>query len=130
MISHLLFADDSFLFFRANDNETTTVKRILQTYEEASGQEINYSKSEVYFSRNVGDTIQHSLVAALGVCVALGTGKYLGLPSMVGRGKKAIFSFIKDCLWKKINAWNAKNLSMAGREVMINQWLKQFHHIA
>lgn len=57
MISHLLFADDSFLFFRANDNETTTVKRILQTYEEASGQEINYSKSEVYFSRNVGDTI-------------------------------------------------------------------------
>lgn len=54
----------------------------------------------------------------LGVSIALGTGKY-GLPSMIGRGKKAMFSFLKDRLWRKINSWSAKNLSMAGKEVLI-----------
>lgn len=31
-ISHLLFADDSFLFFRANNLETKAVKSILDEY--------------------------------------------------------------------------------------------------
>jgi hypothetical protein len=30
----------------------------------------------------------------------MGEGNYLGLSSMVGRGKKSIFSFIKERLWK------------------------------
>lgn len=119
MVSHLLFADDSFLFFRANEGETRAMKDILRIYEEASGQEVNFAKSEVFFSRNVQGPTRDSNAAAFGVSVALGTGRYLGLPSMVGQGKKAMFSFIKDRLWRKINAWNAKNLSMARREVLI-----------
>lgn len=119
MISHLLFANDSFLFFRANERETHTLKSILHTYGEATGQKINFLKSEVCFSRNVGEDVENSIATDLVVTIALGTGKYLGLPSIVGRGKKAMFSFIKCWLWKKINSWNAKNLSMAGKEVLI-----------
>jgi len=35
----------------------------------------------------------------------MGTRKYLGLPSMIGRDKRSVFSFIKDRIWKRINVW-------------------------
>jgi len=47
---------------------------------------------------------QEDLSRILGVKLVLGTGKYLGLPSMIGRSKTATFSFIKDRIWKKINS--------------------------
>ena len=45
--------------------------------------------------------------------------KYLGLPSLVGRGKKASFSYIKERVWRKLQGWEGKLLSQAGREVLI-----------
>lgn len=53
IISRLLFADDCFLFFKATKQETQVMKNILRTYEEASGQMINYRKLEVFFSKNI-----------------------------------------------------------------------------
>ncbi|PNX59959.1 ribonuclease H [Trifolium pratense] len=38
---------------------------------------------------------------------------------MIGRSKKAIFSYIKDRIWKKMNSWRGITLSKAGKEVMI-----------
>lgn len=37
IISHLLFADDCYLFFKATEAETCTIKCILNRYEEISG---------------------------------------------------------------------------------------------
>lgn len=45
VISHLLFADDSIVFARANAQEAGCVVDILQTFERASGQKINLEKS-------------------------------------------------------------------------------------
>lgn len=36
-ISHLLFADDSFFFFQAKEEECTVIRNILSIYEAASG---------------------------------------------------------------------------------------------
>jgi ribonuclease HI len=124
IISHLLFADDCFLFFRANNHEATVMKNILTTYEAASGQAVNFQKSEIFCSRNVVQADQHIISSTLGVQTVLGTSKYLGLPSLIGRSKKSIFNFIKDRIWKKINAWNSKCLSKAGREVLIKSVLQ------
>ncbi|MCI66500.1 hypothetical protein A2U01_0087758, partial [Trifolium medium] len=32
----------------------------------------------------------------MGVTEVIGTGKYLGMPSMIGRNKKAVFGHLKD----------------------------------
>jgi len=45
--------------------------------------------------------------------------KYLGLPALVERYKKADFNYIKERVWKKMQVWNEKLLSQAGREVLI-----------
>lgn len=119
IISHLLFADDSFLFFRAKDGEAQALKNILTTYAEASGQQINLQKSEIYFSKNVSEQVRMSLINILEASESLGTGKYLGLPSMIGRSKKSIFNYIKERIWRKISSWSSKMLSQAGREILI-----------
>jgi ribonuclease HI len=124
VVSHLLFADDCFLFCRASVAEATQLLTILRTYADASGQQINLSKSEVFISRNLSVAAQEDLASVLGVTHVLGTGTYLGLPSMIGRSKKAIFSFIKDRIWKKINSWRGRALSKAGKEVMIKSVLQ------
>jgi hypothetical protein len=97
---------------------------ILQTYEEASGQEINLTKSEVFFSRNLSMAAQEDLSRIMGVRHVLGTGTYLGLPSMIGRKKKSIFAYIKDKIWKRINSWRGRALSRAGKEIMIKSVLQ------
>jgi len=123
-ISHLLFADDCFLFFRADDNEAQVMKNILHTYELASGQTISLPKSEVFFSIVVPSTLKDTITNILGVRAVMGTSKYLRLPSMVGRSKEVAFGFIKDRIWHKINSWSSKCLSKAGREVMIKSVLQ------
>jgi len=47
-ISHLLFADDSLLFFKANANGAEEIKMLLNAYCDASGQRINYEKSSIF----------------------------------------------------------------------------------
>ena len=119
MVSHLLFANDCFLFCRAKVNEVQSLLSILRQYEKASGQQVNLAKSEVFFSNNLSQAAKQDLANILGVKHALGTGMYLGLPSMVGRSKKATFTYIKDKIWRKINSWRGRSLSKAGKETMI-----------
>ena len=91
VISHLLFADDSFLFFKATLEETLVVKKLLNEYENLSGQSVNFSKSGVFFSSNVDQQKQQELREVLGVYNGIENTKYLGLPSLVGKSKKRVF---------------------------------------
>lgn len=110
-ISHLLFADDSFLFFKANIMETEAIKSILDNYADVSGQCINYQKSGIFFSSNVKANTRTEISALLGVHNDLQSSMYLGLPSLVGRSKKQVFGFIKERLWKRIQGWKTKKIS-------------------
>ena len=91
MVSHLFFADDAFLFFRANHQEALVVKSILASYGRASGQRVNFNKSSISFSPNVVDGVVSQVCAELEVLVTSNHGAYLGLPSCIGRRKKACF---------------------------------------
>jgi hypothetical protein len=124
VVSRLLFANDCFLFCRSTIAETNQLMKILKIYGEATGQEINLTKSEVFFSRNLSTAAQEDLSNIMGVRHVLGTGNYLGLPSMIGRKKKNVFAYIKDRVWKRINSWRGRSLSRAGKEVMIKSVLQ------
>ena len=56
---------------------------------------------------------------ALGVLEIMHYDKYLGLPSLVGRHKKASFDYIKERARRKLQGWEEKLLSQAGREISI-----------
>jgi len=102
-VTHLLFTDDCFLFFKATEIQAQVMHSILSTYEVASDQAISLPKSEIFYSRKVSDTLQHSITNIMGVQVVLGTCKYLGLPSMIGKNRTSVFSYVKDRVWQKIN---------------------------
>ena len=55
VVSHLFFADDSFLFFKSNMQECGMIKKCLDAYERASGQVVNFQKSSIFFSWNKHD---------------------------------------------------------------------------
>ena len=44
---------------------------------------------------------------------------YLGLPSLIGKNKKDVFSFIKDKAWQRIQGWRKKMLSKTSKEVLL-----------
>lgn len=46
-ISHLIFADDCYMFFKAITQEARSMKGILERYENLSVQKINFTKSTV-----------------------------------------------------------------------------------
>ncbi|XP_019186580.1 PREDICTED: uncharacterized protein LOC109181284 [Ipomoea nil] len=118
-ISHLFFADDSLLFFKAKAEEATEVKKCLSDYEGLSGQAINYHKSSICYSRNTSSEDRQSVAQILGVTQTPNFGKYLGLPSFVGRHKKAVFAYVEDKIRQRIGSWNKKLLSQAGKEILL-----------
>jgi hypothetical protein len=99
--------------------EMQHLKEILSHYEHASGQAINYGKSAIAFNSNTHHDTVAAITTFLGVFADIGSGQYLGLPSMIGRSKKAIFSYLKDRIRKKCQSWSARSLSRAGKEVLI-----------
>ena len=119
-LTHLLFVDDSLLFCRATEEECGKVLNILEAYEGASGQKVNRSKTTLFFfSKSTSDAIKSNIKLALGVPKIAQYEKYLGLPSLVGKGKKASFNYIKERVQKKLQGWEGKLLSQVVREVLI-----------
>ena len=78
-LTHLLFADDSLLFCRATTQECQKVLDILDTYGKCSGQQINRSKTAIFFNKSTFEMLRDHIKVALGVPEIRQYEKYLGL---------------------------------------------------
>ena len=114
-----LVKDDSLLFCRATRSECQKVLDILSTYENLSGQKLNKKKTTLFFSKSTPMDVQSEIMTELGVTELKQYEAYLGLSALVGRNKRASFDQLKQRVWKRLQGWEGKLLSQAGREVLI-----------
>ncbi|KAK6121173.1 hypothetical protein DH2020_045094 [Rehmannia glutinosa] len=123
-ISHLFFADDTLLFGHTTIEEARHIRFAIRLYERISGQLVNLDKSGIYFSRDVDTDTANSILQILGFSRVDTHGKYLGLPSVIGRNKKEMFGYIKDKIWQRIQNWSKHHFSKAGKEILIKSVLQ------
>ena len=118
-ISHLLFADNSFIFCQATMEEGQHLLNILGRYEVTSGQAINRHKTSIFFSRNTRDSVKAGIQALFGGRIMEDYEPYLGLPMTGGRSKVNTFKGLQEKITKKVMGWKEKFISKAGREIFI-----------
>ena len=110
-LTHLLFADNSLIFYKSLENECQALLEVLAKYERASGKMINRTKTTLFFSKSTYHDMQLLIKDAIGVHMVQHYEKYLGLPSFIGRKKKDNFANIKQWIWKTLQGWEAKLLT-------------------
>ncbi|KAI5312573.1 hypothetical protein L3X38_041746 [Prunus dulcis] len=70
LLLHLIFADDTLLFLKANEQNGNNITRIFHDFCHASGQQVSLEKSSVYFSPNAPEPIRSSLSGILHMPIA------------------------------------------------------------
>lgn len=118
-VSMLFFADNTIIFRRANEMELGRVKRVLDIYEEASGQAINLNKFEIMFSRGISMARGDMLADLLEVKKVEQRVIYFGIPTNVGRSRSAIFRSLIDRV-EKIFERLEEQYSFASREAHLD----------
>jgi hypothetical protein len=117
--NHLLFADDSMVLLNATEQCAQHLQRILNLYENCSGQTINLDKSAVMFSHNTPRHVRNRVMNTLRISSVAWSKRYLGLPVYVGRARSKTFEYLKERVWNRIQGWKEKTLSKAGKDVLI-----------
>lgn len=71
------------------------LKNIIMDYCRASEQRLNTGKSTITFNRQADASLHSTIEDELNIPSSSDLGKYLGLPSMWGRSKKAALGYLK-----------------------------------
>ena len=116
-IAHLLFADDTIVFYEAKKEYLTNLSWILFWFEAASELKINLAKSEVI---PVGEVQRiEELAVELGCRVGKLPSVYLGLP--LGVPNKAAYGWdgIEEKMRRRLALWKSQYISKGGRITLI-----------
>lgn len=110
-----LFADDLILFVEANEEQVDYILEGLRDFCKASGQLINYNKSLTFFSPNLDEQVTDGLSHRLGIPKTSDLGRYLGHHLLhKGRNNQGP-NKLMERVRSKLEGWNSKCLSNAGR---------------
>jgi len=118
-VNILQFADDTIFFGEASMDNVKVIKAILRSFEMVSGLRINFAKSQF---GAIGQSEEWCRLAA----DFLNRGPlhfplcYLGLPIGVNPRRKVVWEPIIRKFEARLNKWNQRSISMAGRITLIN----------
>ena len=119
MVSHLLFPDDYIVFGKASKKEGLRLLKILEVYKRELGQKLNREKTSLFFSKNTSAEVKEEVKDMFGTQIIHQHERYLGLLTLVGKGKKKAFPRILDQVGQKIVRWKGKLLLTASYEILI-----------
>ena len=125
-LSHLIFADDIFLFCRGNSQSVTTLLQSISKFSTVSGLCPNAQKSQCFFC-NVPTTIIHETLASSGFQQGSFPIKYLGLPLITGRLKTNDCVPLVHKLCARIESWTVRSLRFSGRLQLLKSVLLGIH---
>jgi hypothetical protein len=118
-ISHLLFSDDSLLFFKAQVDQAAKIKEVLDVYTSSTGQLINPDKCSILFGESCSLLRRTEIKQQLQVTQETFETKYLGLPTPEGRISKGKFVSLQAKLARCLVEWDDTHKSQAAKEVLI-----------
>ena len=119
-ISHLFFADDSLLFFKASPQSCATIKNLIQRFSRVSGEVINFTKSAIMFSPNTPQRFKRFLRSIIGTQSTEELGKYLGNDIEVDGRSTSWFGPIVEKIKNRVGDWSSLALSHARKILFIN----------
>lgn len=91
------------------------MKQYLEIFCVASGQKVNFHKSQVFFSANVDEVLQQQICEVAGLCRLNEIGMYLGFPMFYGWVTKYTFILLLNKIEDHLAKWKAYVLSFVGR---------------
>lgn len=124
VITHLFFADDSLVFFKADPDSCKFIKESLESYEAASGQVVNFEKSALSFSPYTSQINQDRVKEVLRIRESRRHDFYLGVPSFTLRSRRVQFGYLRDKMARRVADWKHKHFTKGGKEVLIKSVLQ------
>ena len=120
-ISHLLYADDTLIFCKADLDQLKFLSWILMWFEAMTGLKINLDKSEIIPVGTVPNLVE--LASELGCKIGSLPTSYLGLPLGAKHNALGVWDSIEERYRKKLAAWKTQYISKGGRITLIRNTL-------
>ena len=121
VISHLLYADDTLLFCKADKDELKFISWTLMWFKAVSGLKINLNKSEIIPIGTVAN--MEELALELGCKVGTLPTTYLGLPLGAKHKALSVWDSVEERFRERLASWKLQYISKGGRVTLIRSSL-------
>ena len=121
-LSHLCFADDLFLFAKANVESVQITLDELTEFEAFSGMQVNKQKS-VVFLVGIKDSVKDIILGMTGFSLGSLPMKYLGVPLISSKLSHSDCQPLLEKIMARLQSWTCNCLSFARRLQLISSVL-------
>ena len=120
-VSHLLFADDTILFYNAEVEQVPHVQLLLLCFQAVTSLKVNVAKSKMVSIGEVNNV--HALAEILGCRVGALPMTYLGMPLGASHKSSFIWNLILEKIERKLVGWKKLYLSKGDRLTLLKSTL-------
>ncbi|KAF7839326.1 reverse transcriptase [Senna tora] len=106
-----MYADDTILFFKADDSNCGMIEATLDMYGNLAGQRLNSNKSFLVFSHDTPTIIKDRIAHLFGVSISTKVGKYLGTYVDNRMSDSQNYRDLVEKVNNKLVGWKAQTLS-------------------